>query len=98
MSLLIGLALWKIIEAGGNAVAMLLNGANIVRPQVVIAIVTGICAFALKIVLVGQIGVSGAVWATIIAFCLIAIAPLSMWAVPAALRIGASRLSSRAHA
>jgi O-antigen/teichoic acid export membrane protein len=96
--LLIGLALWKVIEAGGNAVAMLLNGANVVRPQIIIAVMTGIGAFILKIVLVGHIGISGAVWATIIAFCLIGIVPLGMWAVPAALRVGASRLDSRVHA
>lgn len=96
--LLIGLALWKVIEAGGNAVAMLLNGANIVRPQIIIAVLTGVCALVLKIVLVGHIGVSGAVWATIIAFSLIGIVPLGMWAVPAALRVPASRLDSRAHA
>lgn len=96
--LLIGLALWKVIEAGGNAVAMLLNGANIVRPQIIIAVLTGVCAFILKIVLVGHIGVSGAVWATIIAFCLIGIVPLAMWAVPEALKGRTPRLDSRAHA
>ena len=96
--LLIGLALWKVIEAGGNAVAMLLNGANVVRPQIIIAVLTGVCAIILKIVLVGHIGVSGAVWATVIAFCLIGIVPLAMWAVPEALKGPTPRLDFRAHA
>ena len=68
------------------------------RPQIIIAVLTGICAFILKIVLVSHIGVSGAVWATIIAFCLIGIAPLGLWAVPAALRVRALRPDSPAHA
>lgn len=96
--LLVGLGLWKVIEAGGNAVAMLLNGANIVRPQIVIAVLTGICALVLKIVLVGHLGVAGAVWATIIAFSLIGIVPLAMWAVPAALQLKPSLADSSIHA
>jgi O-antigen/teichoic acid export membrane protein len=83
--LLVGLAVWKTIEAGGNAMAMLLNGANVVRVQIVVAVGAGICALLLKIVLVGHIGVAGAVWATIIAYSVIAVVPLAMWAVPRAL-------------
>lgn len=89
MLLLVGLGLWKIIEAGGNAVAVLLNGANVVRVQIIVAILTGICALTLKIVLIGQIGIAGTVWASIIAFSLISVLPLGIWAVPRALKLGA---------
>jgi O-antigen/teichoic acid export membrane protein len=96
--LLIGLALWKVIEAGGNAVAMLLNGANVVRLQIIVAVLTGICALTLKIVLVGSVGVAGAVWASIIAFSLISVVPLGVWAVPKALRVTPSRSALDTHA
>lgn len=74
--LLLGLGLWKTIEAAGNAVAMYLNGANVVRLQVIIAMLTGIAAVILKIVLIGRIGISGVVWATIIAFLAFSVLPL----------------------
>jgi O-antigen/teichoic acid export membrane protein len=85
--LLAGLGLWKIIEAGGNAMAMLLNGANVIRAQLFAGVLTGLSALALKVVLVDRIGVAGAVWASIIAFSVFSIVPLSVWAVPKALGI-----------
>lgn len=84
--LLVGLGLWKIIEAGGNAMAMLLNGANVIRAQLVSGVLTGVSALALKILLVERMGVAGAVWASIIAFSVFSIVPLSVWAIPKALR------------
>lgn len=84
--LLVGLGLWKIIEAGGNALAMLLNGANVVRVQIIVAVLTGVCALTLKVVLVDHVGVAGTVWASIIAFSLISLIPLCLWAVPKALK------------
>ena len=84
--LLVGLGLWKIIEAGGSALAMLLNGANVVRVQIIVAVLTGACALTLKVVLVDYVGVAGTVWASIIAFSLISLFPLCLWAVPKALK------------
>jgi O-antigen/teichoic acid export membrane protein len=96
--LLAGLGLWKVIEAGGNAMAMLLNGANVVRLQLVVAVLTGLSALTLKILLVGQIGVAGTVWASIIAFSLISVVPLSLWAIPRALNVGPLSNETQAHA
>ena len=66
--LLIGLGLWKTLEAGGNSIAMLLNGGNVVGLQVALATSMAIAAITFKIVLVGWIGAAGAVWATILAY------------------------------
>ena len=71
MLLLVGLAVWKTIEAGGNALAVFLNGAHVVRPQVVMALLTAISALLLKITLVRFIGVSGAVWAMALSYLLL---------------------------
>lgn len=78
--LLIGFGVWKVIEAGGNAFAMFLNGARIVRAQIVAGIATAACAIVLKIVLVGEVGVAGAVWATIISYLLFTALPLGLMA------------------
>jgi O-antigen/teichoic acid export membrane protein len=75
--LLLSFGVWKVIEAGGNALAMFLNGAKFVKIQVFIAIITGLAALALKIYLVKKIGVSGVNWATIVSFLLLALVPYS---------------------
>jgi len=73
--LLLGFGVWKTIEAGGNAAAMYLNGAGVIRFQLVIAIVTALTAVVLKVVLVDGIGVSGAVWASSLAYLIFAAIP-----------------------
>lgn len=65
--LLIGFGVWKTLEAGGNATAMFLNGASIVKFQIVASVSMGISAILLKVLLVKWIGVAGAVWATVAA-------------------------------
>jgi len=93
--LLVGLGLWKVIEAGGNAMAMLLNGAHVIRAQLVSGVLTALSALALKIILVDSVGVAGAVWASIIAFSVFSIVPLSIWAIPKAL---GTESGAKAHA
>lgn len=83
--LLLGLGIWKILEAGGLALGMFLNGAHEVKPQVVIATATAIVSIVTEIALVRVIGVSGAVIATLFAFTLCAVIPYTML-VPRILR------------
>jgi O-antigen/teichoic acid export membrane protein len=73
--LLLGLALWKSLEAAGNAVAMFLNGANVVKFQVVTAVLMGIAAITLKIGLVAKIGISGVPLATSAAYLALILVP-----------------------
>ena len=96
--LLCGLGLWKVIEAGGNAMAMLLNGAGVIKVQILVAVLTGACALALKVVLIGYLGIAGTVWASIIAFSLISMVPLGLWAVPKALKVMATNVAANVHA
>ena len=83
---LAGLGTWKVIESFGLSMSMFLNGANVMRQQMLIAVATGASALALKIYLVGQIGVSGVVWASIIAFTVFSIVPLCLWVIPQVFR------------
>jgi O-antigen/teichoic acid export membrane protein len=75
--LLLGMGIWKIFEGWGIAVAVFLNGANIVRLQASLAILMAVIAVILKIVLTESMGVAGVVWATIIAYGIVTFAPLS---------------------
>jgi O-antigen/teichoic acid export membrane protein len=91
LMLLLGLALWKVIEAGGTALAVFLNGANVVRSQVILATLTAVSALTLKVVLVGHLGVAGTVWATICAYLVCTAVPMA-FLVPRILRsLGAPR-------
>ena len=75
MSLLLGLALWKVIETGGIAVAMLLNSHDMMRFQLVNATLVAISVVPLKIALLHAMGVSGVVWATIISYVIFTALP-----------------------
>jgi O-antigen/teichoic acid export membrane protein len=66
--LLVGLALWVILGSIGNALAMLLNAAHVVRPQVICAILMATANIALSIVLARQVGVAGLIWGTVISY------------------------------
>jgi O-antigen/teichoic acid export membrane protein len=72
--LLLGLGLWSVMEAAGISVAMFLNGANVVRPQVIIAPIFNAGCLALKICLVRRFGIVGVPWATLLSYaCLTAL-------------------------
>ncbi len=75
LQLLLGFGVWKLIEAGSIAVAMYLNGTNVIRFQIGMALVSGLAALALKLVLISRLGVSGAIWATVIAYSLFVCLP-----------------------
>jgi O-antigen/teichoic acid export membrane protein len=74
--LLMGLAVWKTLEACGSALAVFLNGAHVVRSQVVMAVLTALGALTLKVMLVKQMGVEGTVWATVVAYSVFTLAPV----------------------
>jgi O-antigen/teichoic acid export membrane protein len=73
--LLIGFAIWKVIESGGNSVAMLLNGAHVVRFQLIVSTITGVAVLALKFLLVKHIGIPGTVFATITGYLIFSLVP-----------------------
>lgn len=75
--LLLGFGLWKVCEACGVALAMLLNGANIIRIQVILSSLFATISIFLKTLLIEKIGIAGAVWATVIAYTFIIILPYS---------------------
>jgi len=68
IELLIGAALWSVVYATFNALAMVLNAASIILFQVVLASAMATASIALSIVLANVIGLPGIVWGTLIAY------------------------------
>jgi O-antigen/teichoic acid export membrane protein len=67
-TLILGLGIWKVIEAAGNALAMFLNGLNRLRVQALAAVVTVVASILLKIWWIDLFGLPGVMLATIVAY------------------------------
>lgn len=76
--LLLGLGLWAVLSAAGNALAMFLNGVNLIRFQVYAALATTPVALLLKFVLGRSFGLSGVIWATVIAYAAFTAVPFAV--------------------
>ena len=70
-------ATWLVLQAVGMIAAMFLNGANVMRFQVVAALGFGVLAFALKLVAAPILGAAGIVWATVAAYAVVL--PFYVW-------------------
>lgn len=79
--LLIGMGCWTILYSILNPVAMFLNGASEVNFQIVTALTMTIVNLLLSVILVRVIGVSGAIWGTVISLSLCTLIPY-VWFVP----------------
>lgn len=71
--LVAALAGWTVIDAVANVAAAFMNGANILRAQLVFAIGMASAAFAGKWLLTPMLGTTGAVLSTILAYCLVSV-------------------------
>lgn len=71
--LLATLSIWTVIDAVTVATAAFMNGANMLRIQVVVALLMSGTAFGFKWVLTPILGASGSVLATILAYSLVSI-------------------------
>lgn len=78
-ALLLGLAIWKTLEAMGVALAMYFNGVLIIRLQVVLAILLLVTVVPTKIVFASLFGVAGMPWATIVCYSITTLIPLMIW-------------------
>ncbi len=84
--LLLGLGIWAVLQAAGNAVAMFLNGASVVRLQVICASLLALVGLAAKITLARRWGLPGIAWATVIVYGAVVAVPYLV-AVPRILRL-----------
>jgi O-antigen/teichoic acid export membrane protein len=68
-------AIWIVLDAGGNAFGVYLNGTGIVREQVWVVTAFCVLALPLKLVAATQFGAVGLVAATIVSYVIAVIAP-----------------------
>ena len=73
--LLAGMAIWSVLMVLGSVIAALLNGLHVVRFQAINSALMAAANIALSILLVRQIGVIGAIFGTIIAYCIFTLLP-----------------------
>jgi len=85
MLLLLGLGAWTIMNTLNGPFAMLLNGANVIGFQATCAILMAIANVTISILLVQRIGVSGAVYGSVISQLFLILIP-QLWYVPRLLR------------
>jgi O-antigen/teichoic acid export membrane protein len=78
-TLLLGLGVWKIMEAASFAMGTFLNAANELKVQVISWGVTAVSSIILEIILIKQMGISGAVWATVIVFGFCCLLPWALY-------------------
>jgi O-antigen/teichoic acid export membrane protein len=71
--LILVLSIWTVIDSVANVSAAFMNGANILRPQLIIAVGMASAAFAAKWLLTPLLGAAGAVLGTIIAYSFISL-------------------------
>src|SRR6476659_5494502 len=77
-ALLAGLACWAVVDSVGNSIAMFLNGASVIRPQVILAVVFAVCALAVKIGFVRRWGIDAMPWATLLAYLFLTALPYAI--------------------
>lgn len=77
--LLLGLAVWAVLSNCGSAVAMFLNGAGIVKFQVIAAASFGCACLLAKIAMTQRYGVAGVPWATIGAYIVFTALPYALY-------------------
>jgi O-antigen/teichoic acid export membrane protein len=76
--LLLGLAIWTIISCCGDSLAMFMNGAAIIKIQVIVASTFGATCLMTKLVFIRHFGVSGIPWAAIMSYAVMVILPYSL--------------------
>ncbi len=73
--LISGMAIWCVMGAVGNALAMFLNGMHIMRFQVYAAVAMAVANIFLSVVLAKAIGLPGVIWGTVISYAVFVLAP-----------------------
>ena len=82
--LLLGLAIWTVMSCCGDALAMFMNGAAIIRIQLVVATVFGVTCLTVKILFIRHYGIAGIPWATMLSYLVMVVLPYSLY-VPRAI-------------
>ena len=77
--LILAIGIWTPLVAVGTAIAMLFNGAQVMKFQVVTAALMATANILLSIALTSRIGLAGVVWGSIIAYSVFALIPVAFY-------------------
>jgi O-antigen/teichoic acid export membrane protein len=77
--LLLGLAIWTVLYCCGDALAIFMNGAELIKFQVVVASIFGAACIVMKVIFVKHVGIAGVPWATLIAYSLLNALPCALY-------------------
>ena len=77
--LLLGFAVWTVMSCCGDALAVFLNGASIIRLQLVVATIFGAACLTLKILFIRHFGIVDIPWATILSYAVMVVLPYSLY-------------------
>ena len=77
-ALILGFAVWCIIDAAGTALATFLNAASIVHYQVVVSTTFALVCIAIKVAAIDQFGIVAVPWVTVTTYCLLSLVPTIM--------------------
>ena len=88
--LLLGFAGWAVLTATGNALAMFLNGVNVIRLQAAAAVALAVGALPAKVLLGDAVGLPGVIWGTVIVYAVVAALPFAFVTPRLVRRVAAS--------
>jgi O-antigen/teichoic acid export membrane protein len=77
--LLVGLAIWTVMESTGNALSVFLNGSGFINFQIVVACIFGASCISAKVYLTRHFGIAGLPWATIFTAGFLSYIPLAFY-------------------
>jgi O-antigen/teichoic acid export membrane protein len=66
--LLFGMAVWTILMTLNIAISMFMSGVNELKFQIAVSVVASISSLGLRIVMARAFGISGVIWASVLAF------------------------------
>jgi O-antigen/teichoic acid export membrane protein len=79
LALILGLALQAVLQSFGTAISFFLNGAGIIRFQLVISITCAVLSLPAKVLLARTFGVSGIIWGTILVYLVTTLVPYAIF-------------------
>lgn len=93
--LLLGMSIWSTMSVVGSTLSTVLNGLHVVRFQVITVTLMALSNIALSIYLVHRIGVSGAIYGTIISYTIFALLPTAIYVPKLLKRLSSDRVDTR---
>jgi O-antigen/teichoic acid export membrane protein len=90
--LVLAFGIWTTISAVGTSISVLLNGAQVMRFQVISATLMATANIVLSVALTSRIGVAGVVWGSIIAYSVFSLLPVLLYLPRLFARIERARL------